>query len=112
MKYEPDNIYLDDTRDLEEHIDLDTVSLSVWSPPYLVGKAYERDMSFFGGEQTVDRGTRGNNIRGGKYETQTRVKLVGGMLDLEQYALDCGLYLYDRRAWIKDAARENSRCHT
>ena len=46
-------------------------------------------------EQTVDRRVKGNNIRGGKYEAQTRVKLVGGML--EQYALDCGLYLYDRK---------------
>ncbi|MBI5559797.1 MAG: site-specific DNA-methyltransferase, partial [Deltaproteobacteria bacterium] len=26
--------------------------------------------------------------------------------------LDCGLYLYDRRAWVKDAAWENSRWHT
>jgi len=189
MKYEPDNIYEGDARNLAEHIDANTVALSVWSPPYHVGKAYERDMSFFDwknllrrtieahsiilkpgaflainiadilcfkdpdmprimaenisrrkrnditrekvlevwsrhpgfnrkqiaailgcSEQTVDRRMKGNNIRGGKYETQTRVKLVGGMI--EQYALDCGLYLYDRRAWVKDAAWENSRWHT
>jgi site-specific DNA-methyltransferase (adenine-specific) len=53
---------------------------------------------------------KGNNIRGGKYEPQTRVKLVGGLI--EQFALDCGLYLYDRRVWVKDAAWENSRWHT
>jgi site-specific DNA-methyltransferase (adenine-specific) len=32
-------------------------------------------------EQTVDRQLNGNNIRGGKYETQTRVKLVGGLIE-------------------------------
>ena len=60
-------------------------------------------------EQTVDRRLKGNNIRGGKYGTQTRVKLVGGLL--EQWALDAGLYLYDRRIWVKDAAWENSQWH-
>lgn len=189
MKYEPDNVYVGDARYLAQHIEAHTVALSVWSPPYHVGKTYERDMSFFDwknmlrrvieahaailkpgaflainiadilcfkdpemprimaenisrrkrnditreqvletwakhpdynrkqiaailgcSEQTVDRRMKGNNIRGGKYETQTRVKLVGGML--EQYGLDAGLYLYDRRIWVKDAAWENSRWHT
>ena len=181
-------IYLGDAREIAGHIAPASVSLSVWSPPYHVGKAYERDMSFFewknllrrtieahgtvlaaGGflainiadilcfkdadmprimaenvsrrrvsitkeqimdawgkhptytrqqiadllgcsEQTVDRRMKGNNIRGGKYETQTRVKIVGGML--EDYAMEAGLYLYDRRVWVKDAAWENSRWHT
>ena len=58
-------------------------------------------------EQTIDRRINGNNIRGGKYETQTRVKLVGG--NLEQYAYDIGLYLYDKRVWIKDASWANSK---
>lgn len=61
-------------------------------------------------EQTVDRRLNGNNIRGGKYETQTRVKLAGGFI--EQAGLDAGFYLYDRRIWKKDAAWENSRWHT
>lgn len=61
-------------------------------------------------EQTVDRRLNGNNIRGGKYATQTRVKLVGGLL--EEFALDAGLYLYDRRVWVKDAAWENSKWHS
>lgn len=61
-------------------------------------------------EQTVDRRLKGNNIRGGKYETQTRVKIVGGML--EEMALNAGLYPYDRRIWVKDAAWENSRWHS
>jgi site-specific DNA-methyltransferase (adenine-specific) len=61
-------------------------------------------------EQTVDRRLKGNNIRGGKYQTQTRVKLVGGII--EEMALDASLYLYDRRIWVKDAAWENSRWHT
>jgi site-specific DNA-methyltransferase (adenine-specific) len=61
-------------------------------------------------EQTVDRRLKGNNIRGGKYSPQTRVKVVGGML--ETMALEASLYLYDRRIWVKDAAWENSRWHT
>lgn len=61
-------------------------------------------------EQTIDRRLKGVNIRGGKYATQTRVKLVGGLL--EQMALDAGLYLYDRRIWSKDPAWENSRWHS
>lgn len=58
-------------------------------------------------EQTIDRRLNGNNIRGGKHQTQTRVKLVGG--NLEKYALESGLYLYDKRIWIKDPAWANSR---
>ncbi|MBI3119851.1 MAG: site-specific DNA-methyltransferase [Candidatus Hydrogenedentes bacterium] len=188
-KYRANGIYLGDARFLDEHVEQNSIALSVWSPPYHVGKDYERDMSFFdwknllrrtieahekilkpGGflviniadilcfrdeslprimaqnvsrqkrrditremvvevwgrhpelkrhqiaeilgcsEQTVDRRLKGNNIRGGKYETQTRVLLVGGLL--EKFAYDCGLYVYDRRAWVKDAAWENSKWHT
>ena len=61
-------------------------------------------------EQTIDRRLKNNNIRGGKYDTQTRVKVVGGLI--EQMALQAGLYLYDRRIWVKDAAWENSRWHS
>jgi site-specific DNA-methyltransferase (adenine-specific) len=61
-------------------------------------------------EQTIDRRLNGNNIRGGKYAAQTRVHLVGGMI--EDAALQAGLYLYDRRIWVKDAAWENSKWHT
>lgn len=185
----PNSVYCADSRDLGMLVEPDTVGLSVWSPPYHVGKEYERDMSFIdwknmlrrvieghqvvlkpGGfmainiadilcfkdasmprimaenisrrkrgditrevvltkmaempsasrhelanalgcsEQTVDRRLKGNNIRGGKYQSQTRVQLVGGLL--EQFAIEAGLYLYDRRIWVKDAAWENSRWHT
>lgn len=58
-------------------------------------------------EQTIDRRLNGNNVRGGKHETQSRVKIVGGML--EEWALESGFYPYDRRIWVKDAAWENSR---
>ncbi len=189
MRLTPNGVYLGDARKLEEHVEHESVALSVWSPPYHVGKAYESDMSFFdwknllrrtigghqsvlrpGGflainiadilcfkdpnmprimadnvsrrkrsditreqvvrtwaeypsytrsqlatimgcsEQTIDRRLNGNNIRGGKYESQTRVKIVGGLI--EEYAADAGLYLYDRRVWVKDAAWENSKWHT
>jgi site-specific DNA-methyltransferase (adenine-specific) len=184
-----EGVYLGDARALGEMLPPDSVALSVWSPPYHVGKSYERDQSYLEwrsllrrtlqahalvlapgafvainiadilcfpdptmprimaenvtqrkrgditrelvletmsrhpgknrrqiaailgcSEQTVDRRLKGNNIRGGKYQTQTRVALVGGTL--EEYAMEAGLYLYDRRVWAKDAAWENSRWHT
>lgn len=61
-------------------------------------------------EQTIDRRLNGNNIRGGKYSAGTHVKLVGG--NIEQYAYDAGLYLYDRRIWRKDPAWANSKWTT
>jgi DNA modification methylase len=180
-----DEIHCGDARELLPRVERDSIALSVWSPPYHVGKSYEEDMTFADwrqlladvialhepilkpgaflcvniadilcfrdesmpriqasnpgrhrhpittedvlrakrehpalnryqlaellgcSEQTIDRRLNGNNIRGGKYSAQTRVKLVGGLL--EEIALDAGLYLYDRRIWVKDAAWENSR---
>lgn len=174
-----------DALKLIDEIPPNKVALSVWSPPYFVGKSYESDLDFDdwkymlsevikkhfrvlkpGGflainiadilcfkdpqmpriqaesvsrrkipvtkedilgvleenpnmnryqlaeyfncsEQTIDRRLNGNNIRGGKSSIQTRVKIVGGLI--EEWALDAGLYPYDRRVWIKDAAWENSR---
>lgn len=61
-------------------------------------------------EQTIDRRLNGNNIRGGKYEAGTHVKLVGG--NLEKYAYDAGLYLYDKKIWKKDPAWANSKWTT
>ena len=61
-------------------------------------------------EQTIDRRLHGNNARGGKLSNQTRVKLVGGIL--EEAALSAGLYLYDRRVWIKDPAWANCQWHS
>ena len=178
-------VYLGDARDLLPHIRPNSIAVSVWSPPYFVGKSYEEGTTFTGwqdmlrdvirlhfpliipggflvvniadilcfrdesmprlqaeavsrkrspitredvqralgenpgmnrhqlarvlgcSEQTVDRRLHGNNIRGGKHEAQTRVKVVGGLL--EQWALDAGFYPYDRRVWVKDPAWENSK---
>ncbi len=61
-------------------------------------------------EQTVQRRLEHNNVRGGKYATQTRVRLVGGLI--EQWGTRAGFYLYDRRVWAKDPAWENSRWHS
>lgn len=180
-----DHIYEGDATEMMKEIDKNSIALSIWSPPYHVGKNYEKDQSYEewcqllkqviklhydvlkpGGflainigdilvfpdekmpkfqannvsskrckvteeqvrkakeenptfnrhqlaallgcsEQTIQRRLEGNNIRGGKYQTQTRVKIVGGML--EEYALDAGLYMYDRRIWIKDPAWANCR---
>lgn len=67
--------------------------------------------SLFGcSEQTIDRRLNGNNIRGGKYATGTRVRLAGG--DIETYAYEAGLFLYDKRIWKKDPAWANSRWTT
>lgn len=185
---EPNGIYHGDSQYLLKRIEPDSISLSLWSPPYYVGKDYEKDLSFeawknllvevirlhypiikpggflainiadilcfkdenmpkimaenvsrrkvslskedilavknenpdwnrdklaayFGcSEQTIDRRLNGNNVRGGKYQPQTRIFLVGGLI--EGAARKAGLYLYDRRIWVKDAAWENSRWHT
>jgi site-specific DNA-methyltransferase (adenine-specific) len=61
-------------------------------------------------EQTIERRLNGNNIRGGKYATQTRVQLVGHFL--ERFAYEAGLYLYDRRVWVKDPTWANSQWHS
>ena len=61
-------------------------------------------------EQTIDRRLKNNNVRGGKYAPQTRVKLTAGLV--EQWAADAGFYLYDRRVWVKDPCWENSRWHS
>lgn len=185
----PGEIYHGDCRELLPRIEGESVALSVWSPPYFVGKQYEAYLETFadwknllrqvirlhypivrsGGflainigdilcfedpsmpriqaenvdrrkskvtredvleakarypaynryqladllgcsEQTIDRRLNGNNIRGGKYATQTRVKLVSGLV--EAWGSRAGFYLYDRRVWVKDAAWENSKWHT
>lgn len=181
-------IYCGDARQMLPKIQRNSIALSIWSPPYYVGKAYEAYLTFPdwqdllaevirlhfpittpGGflviniadilvfpdetmpqlqanvisrrtspvtredvlqamlahpdynryqiatllgcsEQTVDRRLNGNNVRGGKYDTQTRVKIVGGLV--EEWALAAGFYPYDRRVWLKDAAWENSRWHS
>lgn len=173
------------SQDMMPNIKKESVALSFWSPPYFVGKEYEKDATYEswqlmlkqviqahydvlkpGGfmviniadilcfedesiprfqamnlslhkvnvtkemvleakeknptfnkhqlaellecsEQTIDRRLNGNNIRGGKYSNQTRVKLVGG--SLEDYAYEAGLYLYDKRVWVKDPSWANSR---
>ncbi len=176
-------IHWGDSRLLLSHIEPNSIACSVWSPPYHVGKEYEKSMTYAqwvdlvtgviklhypilkpGGflavniadilafpddnlpriqasnlnrlranvtkadvlaaktlhpdynryqlaellgcsEQTIDRRLNGNNIRGGKYATQTRVHLVGGLVESAGY-------LYDRRVWVKDPAWENSQWHS
>lgn len=61
-------------------------------------------------EQTIDRRLHGNNIRGGKKSCQTRVKVVGGTI--EEIAHYAGLYVYDRRFWVKDPAWKSSKWTT
>jgi DNA modification methylase len=185
---ELNQIHCGDAPTLVERIAPESIALSVWSPPYHVGKQYEENMTFAdwqallqrtihaharvlikGGflvvniadiqcfrdeslpriqapnvsklkspvtrddvleakqkhpdynryelaallgcsEQTIDRRLNGNNIRGGKYSTQTRVQLVGHLLD--RFAYEVGLYLYDRRVWVKDPTWANSQWHS
>ena len=184
----PNQIYHGDSRLLLKRIEKESIALSLWSPPYYVGKNYEKNLTFHqwkellrsviklhfpiikpGGflvvniadilcykdesmpkimaenvsrkkinltrddiikvkvehpewnryklaeyfncsEQTIDRCLNGNNVRGGKYQSQTRVYLVGDII--EEAASEAGFYLYDRRIWVKDTAWENSRWHT
>jgi DNA modification methylase len=181
-------IHLGDARELLERVRPESVALSIWSPPYFVGKSYERELGFDDwvelmravvrahpralapgafvainmadilcfadsaiprvqadvvstkrsavtrevvlaakaehpdasryelaallgcSEQTVDRRLNHNNVRGGKYATQTKVKTVAGLV--EEWAEEAGLFLYDRRVWVKDPAWANSRWHS
>ncbi|MDN4607183.1 DNA-methyltransferase [Sporosarcina highlanderae] len=185
---EINNIHHGDSTELLKMITPNSINLSIWSPPYHVGKEYEKDQTYdewksmmstvirlhfeilkpgsflviniddilafkdptipkfqaantaklrvgvtkedilskleqepsltkhqlaaiFGcSEQTIDRRLNGNNIRGGKYADQTRVKLVGGLI--EEFAYEAGLYLYDRRIWSKDPAWQTSQWHS
>lgn len=61
-------------------------------------------------EQTIQRRSEHNNVRGGKGTAGTRVLLVGGLL--QEWAMDVGLYLYDHRIWHKDPCWANSRWHS
>jgi len=61
-------------------------------------------------EQTVDRRLNGNNARGGKQTTMTRPELREGTIT--SMAVRSGLYLYDRRIWLKDAAWANCQWHS
>ena len=66
---------------------------------------------FFGcSEQTIQRRLENNNVRGGKHATMTKVQLVGSFL--QQWAEEAGMYLYDRRIWVKDPCWENSKWHS
>jgi site-specific DNA-methyltransferase (adenine-specific) len=42
----PDQIYHGDSRVLLRKIEPESIALSIWSPPYYVGKNYEKDLSF------------------------------------------------------------------
>ena len=61
-------------------------------------------------EQTVQRRLDGNNVRGGKYDSPTKVKLTGALL--ADWAEAAGFYLYDRRIWHKDPCWANGRWHS
>lgn len=183
-----DAIYQGDARALLRLVEPNSVALSFWSPPYFVGKSYEKDLSFDdwksllrevialhfplikpGGflainiadilvfpdgampriqadnvsskksgvtreqvlaaiqehpefnryqlaallgcsEQTIQRRTEHNNVRGGKYNRQTRIQLVGGLI--EEWTKQAGFFMYDRRLWVKDPCWANSRWHS
>ena len=187
MSLKENEIYQGSAPDLLKEIENNSIALSVWSPPYFVGKDYEKHLTYEGwinllqetikahfnilkpggflvvniadilcfpdekipkfqsmniskhksaitkedvlkakalnpnfnryqlaeflgcSEQTIDRRLNGNNIRGGKHETQTRVHLVGNIIEKAGYNI--GLPLYDRRIWKKDAAWHNSKWH-
>jgi hypothetical protein len=42
----PGAVHLGDAREVLERIAPDSIALSVWSPPYFVGKSYERDLTY------------------------------------------------------------------
>ena len=181
-------IIVGDSRLVLDTLPRESIDLSFWSPPYHVGKSYEKDLSFDDwrnliadvieahsrllkpagflavnigdilcfpdpampkfqadnirgkahsvtkddvermklkfptanrhelarrlrcSEQTVQRRLEGNNVRGGKNGTATKVVLTGCMI--AEWAEDAGLYLYDQRIWHKDPCWANSRWHS
>lgn len=46
QKVEADRIYNGASRELLKHVEPDTISLSFWSPPYFLGKEYEKGESY------------------------------------------------------------------
>lgn len=60
-------------------------------------------------DQTIDRRLLGNNARGGKAESQTRVRLMAE--DLIPAASAAGFYLYDCRIWVKDPCWQTCEYH-
>lgn len=60
-------------------------------------------------EQTIHRRLGGTGVRGGKKGTQTRVRLAGP--DLDRLARAAGLFLYDRRVWVKSPSWTGSPWH-
>jgi len=61
-------------------------------------------------EQTIQRRTEHNNVRGGKQSPGTKVFIVGGLL--QEWAEKAGLFLYDRRIWHKDPCWANCQWHS
>ncbi len=78
----------------------------------LMPTANRREMAAVLGcsEQTVQRRLEGNNVRGGKQESSTKIVLTGNMV--VEWAEEAGLYLYDQRIWHKDPCWANSRWHS
>ena len=51
---EDNAIYCGDARDLLRQVRPSTVDLSFWSPPYFVGKSYERDLKYQDWQDMLD----------------------------------------------------------
>ena len=77
---------------------------------YPTATRYEIAKLFGCSEQTIQRRLEHNNVRSGKYALMTKVQLVGSFL--QQWAEEVGMYLYDRRIWVKDPCWENSKWHS
>ena len=45
-RLKPGHIYIGDARELLRQVEPESVALSVWSPPYFVGKSYEQHMTY------------------------------------------------------------------
>lgn len=57
-----DRIHAGDARDLMHRIEPESVALSIWWPPYFVGKSYERELSF-GDWTKLIRAVVGGHVR-------------------------------------------------
>ncbi len=55
-----DDVHHGNAPDLIERIEPESIALSVWSPPYHVGKSYEKDRSFDDWKSLLERTIAGH----------------------------------------------------
>ncbi len=61
-EFTANGVYQGDARNIADYIAPNSIALSVWSPPYHVGKSYEQDISFIEWKHLLRRAIEGHFI--------------------------------------------------